>query len=250
MSAVQRGVRGYGRGLVLVFALVALVAALAAPGGRPPARAQAAPVSETFGFTGGLQAFTVPAGVTALTVEATGAGGGPADRAAPGRGVRLRGDFAVAPGEQLTILVGSRGGVGVFNGGGGGGSFVWRGTGAGPGAGLLLAAGGGGGAGCANIAGVCQFTPYSAPGVRSQSAPRVCGQCAPPVHGQSAPRVGRGVGKLLTVRRSASGGRWRDAAPCTSLRGEGAYDQQENGNDGDSGTGAAAPRGSERPHGA
>ena len=94
----------------------------------------APPGSQTFSYTGGLQTFTVPAGVTALTIQATGAAGGTVDngRTTGGRGATITGDFAVTPGQQLTILAAGAGASyvgGVGGAGGGGGSFVWAGEG-------------------------------------------------------------------------------------------------------------------------
>lgn len=109
--------------------------------------------STTFDYTGALQTFTVPAGITSITITAIGASGGAyGTNTNGGRGASLTGTFTVIPGEELAVLVGGTGGYGpspIFGaGGGGGGSFVWRGTkytdvsmST-----LLVAAGGGGGA--------------------------------------------------------------------------------------------------------
>lgn len=110
---------------------------------------------QIYSFTGGLQTFTVPFGVFSATIMAVGAIGGktvysaPGNRIClPGRGASIQGDFSVAAGEVLTILVGGRGSNAVNKGGGGGGgTFVWRGNGPVSLSNLLLAAGGGGGTG-------------------------------------------------------------------------------------------------------
>jgi hypothetical protein len=81
-----------------------------------------------------------------ITIEAFGAQGGATNG---GKGARMKGDFALLPGDKLGIAVGKKGGInscgstpGTGAGGGGGGSFVWN---------LadltlpLVAAGGGGG---------------------------------------------------------------------------------------------------------
>jgi hypothetical protein len=96
-----------------------------------------------------VDTFVVPGCATQITIEAWGAQGG--DNITlddlGGRGARMRGDFAVTPGEELSIVVGSRGANATEGdalngaGGGGGGSFVWR-TASEE---LLIAAGGGGG---------------------------------------------------------------------------------------------------------
>ncbi len=103
----------------------------------------------TLTYTGSMQVFTVPAGVTSLTIEAWGAqGGSTAGENGTGNwigglGADIKGTFSVTPGQTLNVLVG---GVGTnFSGGscttgGGGGSWVVN-SGS-----LLLVAGGGGGA--------------------------------------------------------------------------------------------------------
>jgi len=97
-----------------------------------------------FNYTGAVQTYTVPAGVFTLTVSAAGAQGG-GEGAGGGLGATMAGDFAVTPGEVLTIVVGQQGqlqiGGNVQNSsGGGGGSFVYNASNV-----LLVAAGGGGG---------------------------------------------------------------------------------------------------------
>ncbi|MDX2173442.1 MAG: LamG-like jellyroll fold domain-containing protein [Bacteroidota bacterium] len=88
----------------------------------------------TFNYTGGLQTYTVPAGVTSISVDVKGAQGGfgyncPA--AIPGLGGRVQCTLAVTPGQVLNIYVGgqgvagtaSAGGAGGYNGGGLGGTW-------------------------------------------------------------------------------------------------------------------------------
>ena len=101
----------------------------------------------TFNYTGTLQTYTVPAGVASISIEATGAEGAKGwettigTKGEPGLGAQMYGEFAVTPGQVLTIMVGQEGQQGQHVGGGGGGTFVWDdGTGT-----LLIAAGGGGG---------------------------------------------------------------------------------------------------------
>jgi hypothetical protein len=83
----------------------------------------------TFEFTGGIQTFVVPAGVTLLHVDAFGAEGGQGD-ALGGLGGRVETTITVTPGETLYLFVGGVGGdsggsgqpgPGGFNGGGDGG---------------------------------------------------------------------------------------------------------------------------------
>lgn len=95
---------------------------------------------------------TVPAGAISARITAVGAAGGAGNpgNIQGGRGASIQGDFAVTPGEALTLLAGGVGGSNplIFAGGGGGGSFAWRGAGfaALTDPSLLVAAGGGGGA--------------------------------------------------------------------------------------------------------
>ncbi len=105
----------------------------------------------TFNYTGTTQTYTVPPGVTSINIDGTGAQGGSVTTtcsANGGRGARMIGDFAVTPGEVLTIVVGQQGFTNGSDAGGGGGTYVVR-TGNVP----LLVAGGGGGA--TNNIGAC-----------------------------------------------------------------------------------------------
>ena len=94
-----------------------------------------------FNFTGAAQTFTVPAGVTTITIKTRGATGGLASATAnsAGGGAIIEGDYAVTPGQVVTILVGGVGVNGDFESGGGGATGVYiAGT-------LYIVAGGGGG---------------------------------------------------------------------------------------------------------
>jgi hypothetical protein len=111
----------------------------------------------TFSFSGTTEIFTVPPGVTALTVAVSGAQGGKnVFGLSGGQGATVGAVLPVTAGQQLTVLVGQAGataGPATFGGGGavsssggylgsgGGGSFIFDATGH-----PLLAAGGGGGA--------------------------------------------------------------------------------------------------------
>ncbi|GIK69364.1 MAG: hypothetical protein BroJett020_06590 [Bacteroidota bacterium] len=95
--------------------------------------------TQTFNYTGSIQTFTVPNGITSVTIEARGAQGG----SGGGKGARMIGDFTVTPGQVLQVLVGQEGGIApnqVGNGGGGGSFVVYNNT-------PLCIAGGGGGTG-------------------------------------------------------------------------------------------------------
>ena len=144
-----------------------------------PVGTQVAPgvCSMVFGFTGGMQTFTVPTGIKKLSVEASGGFGGglcvrPGTVGGGGLPGGVNGDLPVTPGDDLSILVGQGGsnappetdfscplnpvygdGAGGFGGGGnGGGSGGFGGSGGGgesavfaADGSLQLVAGGGGG---------------------------------------------------------------------------------------------------------
>jgi hypothetical protein len=145
--------------------LVGLLAAPAADGAACPAGV----CTETFQFSGHVETFTVPPGVTSLTATLDGAAGGEVFQGAGDgkKGGETTATVAVQPGEVLSIVVGQRGapnatpaaltgsyggggagGVGQLSGdqlnggGGGGGTFLF-----GPGGTPWLIAGGGGGFG-------------------------------------------------------------------------------------------------------
>jgi hypothetical protein len=103
--------------------------------------------NQTFNYTGSIQTFVVPSGVTTLEVECIGAKGGNGNQASSpaGLGALAAGDIAVTPGETLEIIVGQSGVTGtsgLHGGGGGGGTFIIRQSGNTP---LVIAGGGGGG---------------------------------------------------------------------------------------------------------
>lgn len=142
----------------------------------------------TFNYTGSSQTWTVPDGITSLTVDAKGASGGAGFdnnvSFSGGFGGRTQTTIPVSPGDILTIIVGGQGqdfvssgqpdvpipGVaGGYNGGGSGGSgpgayYIWAGGGGGGGRTevrkgntlFVVAGGGGGGSG----------GPYNAPSGR------------------------------------------------------------------------------------
>ena len=124
--------------------------------------------SQIFNYNGGYQTFTVPAGVTQITIDAFGAKGGDNNFSVPvtgGLGASMSGDFSVSPGDQLIILAGGMGEPGYAGTGGGGGTFVvkvdplstdimtfapFTGLAVSP---LVIAGGGGAGNTCTGIAG-------------------------------------------------------------------------------------------------
>lgn len=92
-----------------------------APEGSDPCSA----VSETFNFTGTIDSWVVPAGVTFISIEASGAQGSNSTSSTvpAGFGATMAGDFTVTPGETISILVGQQYAT-IDGNGGGGGSFV------------------------------------------------------------------------------------------------------------------------------
>jgi len=161
-----------------------LAAALALAGAVIPAGAagalpsnclpSGATVTCTFSYTGAAQTFTVPAGVTSVSIDARGAAGGASySGVAGGSGARVQATLAVTPSETLQVNVGGQGGTdgseaGGFNGGGGSPAVGGISAIAGGGGGasdvrdgsdlladrLLVAAGGGGGGGSGQSGGV------------------------------------------------------------------------------------------------
>ncbi|MFT5858418.1 MAG: hypothetical protein ACI865_000505 [Flavobacteriaceae bacterium] len=81
--------------------------------------------SQGFTYTGTIDNWTVPAGVTSVTIEAKGAQGSnnTISGVVAGLGAVMIGDFIVTPGQVLSILVGQQYAVTDGNGGGGG-TFV------------------------------------------------------------------------------------------------------------------------------
>jgi uncharacterized repeat protein (TIGR01451 family) len=142
ISVVAQSHSPLGRRSAAIAGIVVAVALVA------PAMAEATTDSYT---AIGKRAWIVPPGVTQLTVEVTGAGGGTdsgGNGCKPGTGATLAGTLQVVPGAQLTIDVGGRGGnaplTGTGGGAGGGGDLH---GGAGGSAGVSGPVGGGGGGG-------------------------------------------------------------------------------------------------------
>ncbi len=87
-------------------------------------------------YTGAVETWVVPAGVTSIEIEAWGAQGG---GGSGGLGARMKGTVPVTPGETIKYIVGGQG-THDYGYGGGGGSFVTRADNT-----PLVIAGGGGG---------------------------------------------------------------------------------------------------------
>lgn len=122
----------------------------------------------TFNYSGSIVNYTVPVGVTQLTIEAWGAEGGSSGGNLGGKGAYIKGTFVVTPGEVLRILVGQKGGNGSNSvaSGGGGGTFIVRQSGNMP---LLIAGGGGGGPVSDQNSSSCPRNPSLAEGKISTS---------------------------------------------------------------------------------
>lgn len=114
------------------------------------AQCGAGSITEIFQASGTtIQTWTVPAGVTQITITTVGADGGNATNGTPdilgGSGATAIATFAVTPTTVLEIIVGNQGQTETIAGGGGAGSGVKvQGT---IGTNVLIVAGGGGGAG-------------------------------------------------------------------------------------------------------
>jgi hypothetical protein len=103
---------------------------------------------KTFEYTGGMQTFIVPSGVSTISVDMYGASGGwndysgvMYDKYVPGNGGRLQATYPVYPGQKIYIYVGGEGGNA---GNGKGGDAGYNGGGAGNTSGTYSGGGGGG----------------------------------------------------------------------------------------------------------
>jgi len=149
----------------------------------------------TLGYTGAVQTYTVPSGVTYVTLQAWGAQGGVGDNggAVGGKGGYSTGKLIVSPGTILYVYVGNGGAgggtmLGGWNGGGGGRGYYGGGGGGGAsdvrtGTALssrVIVAGGGGGGGAGgggyggygggSSGGIGGVTPPTAPGTQTTGA--------------------------------------------------------------------------------
>jgi hypothetical protein len=124
-------------------AVAMAIVSAAALGAASPAFA-VSPVAIQFTSTGAVQTWSVPTGVTKITVDLAGGQGG-ASYGGGGVGAELTGTLSVTPGSTLNIVVGGYGSNGreySLGAGGGGGSFIYTTADT---SGILAAAGGGGG---------------------------------------------------------------------------------------------------------
>ena len=116
-----------------------------------------------FSHTGSNQSYTVPTGITSITVTMWGAGGGGFSTSlAGGAGAFIQGNLSVTPGQILTIIVGG-GSASTYGGGGGAGTQGGRGGGRSSiktsGGDEIVIVGGGGGAGPQHGGGQANYSP-------------------------------------------------------------------------------------------
>ena len=155
-SKKDRSLPSFGVPLRIACATAILGLTLSLVADTPPAFATGTTV--TFSYTGSVQTWTVPSGVTSLQVTLDGAQG---SSAYGGFGGQVQGIISVTPATVLNIYVGGQGSgtTGGFNGGGGG-NFNHPSGAAGGGSDIriggtalsnrVMVAGGGGGSGASN----------------------------------------------------------------------------------------------------
>ncbi len=181
----------------------------------------------TYDYTGALQTYTVPPGVTKLRMEAMGAQGKAAQEGfVGGKGAYMSGDFNVTPGDVYLILVGEAGkATGPSSGGGGGGTFIVKvdptsssviasGPHAGKKVSPVLVAGGGGGTRQA-------VTANGFPGVTTQYGTTGSGSSESGAGGGIVKTTGLGLGGIVSSGSWGSGGGgWNgDGAPDSGTGG-------------------------------
>jgi Glycine rich protein len=143
--------------LALLLSDCAMQSSRVAPPGQSGAATEPAG-EQILKFTGKKQTFTVPSGVTTITIAAYGASGGGIGSYLGGRGGLVKAKIPVTQGESLSVFVGEgalMNGRSAFNGGGAGYGDRHHRSGGGGGASdvrldtgvRILVAGGGGGAG-------------------------------------------------------------------------------------------------------
>ncbi|MDW3216510.1 MAG: fibronectin type III domain-containing protein [Ilumatobacteraceae bacterium] len=179
----------------------------------------ASTITNTFGYTGSTQTFTVPDGVTSIEVTLQGAQGGRGGGDSQGsptpggyQGV-VTGTIAVTPGQEITVAVGGGGGTGASSvnntGGGSPGLNPLEGYDGSRGgnAGNAGSSGAGGGSGAATVL-IVDGTPIVAGGAGGNGG-----------NGQFAPIVGRRAEPTHTARPDlvSTTGRpgWNTADACT-----------------------------------
>jgi titin len=222
-------------------AVLTVVAAFAAP-----ARA-AITVTFTYTGSGGEQDWTVPAGVTSITIQASGAQGGGGGNSGPsagngGNGGSVTATISVTPGESLAVFVGGKGGAGAlpsggagaFNGGAAGGAASGTGNGGGAGGGAsdvrqggnalanrVVVGGGGGGGGGSNGAGGNGGAGGNATGASGADAtfgsPGGGGGGGTQATGGSVGSAGDGTATSGSIGTSGTGGAGGSNSGCTGI---------------------------------
>ena len=165
----------------------------------------------TFAYTGSVQSYTVPAGVTSLTVDASGAGGGiyPGGVGTAGAGGRMLATIPVTPGQVLNIVVGGAGGNSQYNrSGSGGGGF----SGVLDAANNHLVSAGGGGGAAGNES--CPQVGNGGAGGSAAGTAGSCGLGGAAGTNAAAPAGGAGgTGSIPGIAGNASGGGIGGATP-------------------------------------
>lgn len=140
--------------------LLGVGGALALAYSASPGMAQAAATGTTAFNSPGTYLFTVPPGVTTITVIAVGAaGGGCALTGSGGKGAVITASVPTSPGLQLVVGVGAPGNLGVCNGGNGTSAGGLGGGGAGGGVSDPKTSFLGGGGGGASLVGLASPSP-------------------------------------------------------------------------------------------
>jgi hypothetical protein len=217
-------------GLSALWALALAGSAAALPSNCPQSGST---VTCTFGYTGGAQTWTVPAGVTSATFDVQGAQGGNVDTSpgvsytTGGLGGEATADLALSPGAAVTLVVGGHGGsasacgvagAGGFNGGapggvtgpsscpggGGGGASDVRIGGSALSGRVLVAGGGGGAADAACILGG-QSNGGAGGGLTGEAGSIGSGGCGSPVDGSGGNQTGTSGSGQLGVGSAGSG---------------------------------------------
>ena len=162
----------------------------------------------TFNYVGSNQSYTVPSGVTSLTVYMWGAGGAQAQPGAAGAGAFISGNLAVSSGSPITLLVGGAGsgttggfgggGNGGYGGGGGRSAIIISGTEV-----VTVGAGGGSGwlaAGCGGFSN--GFDAFNGSGTGGRGGTTTAGGVVPTIDGGA----GATAGSLRQGGQSTRGG--------------------------------------------
>ena len=181
--------------------------------------------TSTFNYSGTIVNYTVPAGVTSISIEARGAQGGSSTVATGGLGANMKGNFIVTGGQVLKILVGQQAPTNVsgsfIGGGGSGGSFVVNQATNIP---MVIAGGGGGAAGqCCGVVhnGVAAvITTNATDGVNASGGVGAGGTVADVPAAGAAVAAGAWAGPGGDLRAIASSGRG-DAGGLDARQGTG-----------------------------